>query len=158
MLRERLNKDLLIFDGGFGSQLQELGMKAGEIPEGRGGDRHGEKAGGFAGFDGPGDEPPGGLRLLRPGKGRQSRGNQLDRRGRGLLCRAFGQRENQVPGGAGILCGAAGIGLRLHPGHPFRRGRRPGPERENRLRLSETEQAGGFDGPGNDCRRGSGLL
>ena len=23
MLRERLNKDLLIFDGGFGSQLQE---------------------------------------------------------------------------------------------------------------------------------------
>ena len=33
MLRERLNKDLLIFDGGFGSQLQELGMKAGEIPE-----------------------------------------------------------------------------------------------------------------------------
>ena len=31
MLRERLNKDLLIFDGGFGSQLQELGMKAGEI-------------------------------------------------------------------------------------------------------------------------------
>ena len=26
MLRERLNKDLLIFDGGFGSQLQELGM------------------------------------------------------------------------------------------------------------------------------------
>ena len=33
MLRERLNKDLLIFDGGFGSQLQELGMKAGEIPD-----------------------------------------------------------------------------------------------------------------------------
>ena len=33
MLRKRLNKDLLIFDGGFGSQLQELGMKAGEIPE-----------------------------------------------------------------------------------------------------------------------------
>ena len=30
---KRLNKDLLIFDGGFGSQLQELGMKAGEIPE-----------------------------------------------------------------------------------------------------------------------------
>lgn len=28
--------------------------KAGEIPEGRGGDRHGEKAGGFAGFDGSG--------------------------------------------------------------------------------------------------------
>ncbi len=33
MLRERLNKELLIFDGGFGSQLQALGMKAGEIPE-----------------------------------------------------------------------------------------------------------------------------
>ena len=30
---QRLNKDLLYFDGGFGSQLQELGMKAGEIPE-----------------------------------------------------------------------------------------------------------------------------
>jgi len=28
MLRERLNKDLLIFDGGFGSQLQELGMNS----------------------------------------------------------------------------------------------------------------------------------
>lgn len=33
MLQERLNKDVLIFDGGFGSQLQERGMKAGEIPE-----------------------------------------------------------------------------------------------------------------------------
>lgn len=33
MLRERLNKELLIFDGGFGSQLQALGMKAGDIPE-----------------------------------------------------------------------------------------------------------------------------
>lgn len=33
MLQDRLNKEVLIFDGGFGSQLQELGMKAGEIPE-----------------------------------------------------------------------------------------------------------------------------
>lgn len=33
MLQDRLNKEVLIFDGGFGSQLQELGMKSGEIPE-----------------------------------------------------------------------------------------------------------------------------
>lgn len=33
MLQERLNKEVLVFDGGFGSQLQIRGMKAGEIPE-----------------------------------------------------------------------------------------------------------------------------
>ena len=33
MLRERLGKDLLIFDGGMGTQLQAAGMRAGEIPE-----------------------------------------------------------------------------------------------------------------------------
>ena len=33
MLRDRLKKDLLIFDGGMGTQLQKSGMKAGEIPE-----------------------------------------------------------------------------------------------------------------------------
>lgn len=33
MLRERLGKDLLIFDGAMGTQLQEAGLKAGEIPE-----------------------------------------------------------------------------------------------------------------------------
>ena len=33
MLQERLNKEVLVFDGGFGSQLQARGMKAGEIPE-----------------------------------------------------------------------------------------------------------------------------
>ncbi len=33
MLRERLGKELLIFDGGMGTQLQAAGMKAGEIPE-----------------------------------------------------------------------------------------------------------------------------
>ncbi|MEE0966461.1 MAG: homocysteine S-methyltransferase family protein [Bacilli bacterium] len=33
MLRDRLKKDLLIFDGGMGTQLQQSGMKAGEIPE-----------------------------------------------------------------------------------------------------------------------------
>lgn len=33
MLRERLGKDLLIFDGGMGTQLQQAGLKAGEIPE-----------------------------------------------------------------------------------------------------------------------------
>lgn len=32
-LKEKLGKDLLIFDGGFGTQLQALGMKAGDIPE-----------------------------------------------------------------------------------------------------------------------------
>ena len=31
MLRERLNKDLLIFDGGLVHNFKELGMKAGEI-------------------------------------------------------------------------------------------------------------------------------
>jgi 5-methyltetrahydrofolate--homocysteine methyltransferase len=33
MLRERLGKDLLIFDGAMGTQLQNAGLKAGEIPE-----------------------------------------------------------------------------------------------------------------------------
>ena len=33
MLQKRLNKEVLVFDGGFGSQLQARGMKAGEIPE-----------------------------------------------------------------------------------------------------------------------------
>ena len=33
MLREKLGKDLLIFDGGMGTQLQNAGLKAGEIPE-----------------------------------------------------------------------------------------------------------------------------
>ena len=33
MLRERLGKDLLIFDGGMGTQLQNAGLQAGEIPE-----------------------------------------------------------------------------------------------------------------------------
>lgn len=33
MLRDRLGKDLLIFDGGMGTQLQAAGLKAGEIPE-----------------------------------------------------------------------------------------------------------------------------
>ena len=33
MLRERLKKELLIFDGAMGSMLQKYGMKAGEIPE-----------------------------------------------------------------------------------------------------------------------------
>lgn len=33
MLRERLGKDLLIFDGAMGTQLQEAGLKAGDIPE-----------------------------------------------------------------------------------------------------------------------------
>lgn len=33
MLRDRLNKDLLIFDGAMGTQLQAAGLKAGEIPE-----------------------------------------------------------------------------------------------------------------------------
>ena len=33
MLRDRLKKDLLIFDGAMGTQLQNAGLKAGEIPE-----------------------------------------------------------------------------------------------------------------------------
>lgn len=33
MLQKRLNHDVLLFDGGFGSQLQKSGMAAGEIPE-----------------------------------------------------------------------------------------------------------------------------
>jgi len=33
MLRERLGKELLVFDGGMGTQLQEEGLKAGQIPE-----------------------------------------------------------------------------------------------------------------------------
>lgn len=33
MLRERLKKELLIFDGAMGSMLQKKGLKAGEIPE-----------------------------------------------------------------------------------------------------------------------------
>lgn len=33
MLRDRLKKELLIFDGAMGTQLQRSGMKAGEIPE-----------------------------------------------------------------------------------------------------------------------------
>ena len=33
MLRNRLGKDLLIFDGAFGTQMQNAGLKAGEIPE-----------------------------------------------------------------------------------------------------------------------------
>jgi len=32
-LRDRLNKDFLLFDGGMGTQLQSAGMKAGQIPE-----------------------------------------------------------------------------------------------------------------------------
>ena len=33
MLRERLGKEMLIFDGAMGTQLQKAGLKAGEIPE-----------------------------------------------------------------------------------------------------------------------------
>lgn len=33
MLRERLGKDLLLFDGAMGTQLQNAGLKAGDIPE-----------------------------------------------------------------------------------------------------------------------------
>lgn len=33
MLRQRLGKEILLFDGGMGTQLQAAGMKAGEIPE-----------------------------------------------------------------------------------------------------------------------------
>ncbi len=32
-LKERLNRDFLLFDGGMGTQLQEAGLKAGQIPE-----------------------------------------------------------------------------------------------------------------------------
>lgn len=33
MLRQRLGKEILLFDGGMGTELQAAGMKAGEIPE-----------------------------------------------------------------------------------------------------------------------------
>lgn len=33
MLQDKLNHEVLIFDGGFGSQLQKRGMQAGEVPE-----------------------------------------------------------------------------------------------------------------------------
>ena len=33
MLRDRLGKDLLIFDGAMGTQLQKAGLGAGDIPE-----------------------------------------------------------------------------------------------------------------------------
>lgn len=33
MLKEKLGKTLLLFDGGMGTQLQQAGLKAGEIPE-----------------------------------------------------------------------------------------------------------------------------
>ena len=33
MLKEKLGKELLLFDGGMGTQLQNAGLKAGEIPE-----------------------------------------------------------------------------------------------------------------------------
>ena len=33
MLRERIKNEVLVFDGGMGTQLQDAGMKAGEIPE-----------------------------------------------------------------------------------------------------------------------------
>lgn len=33
MLRNRIGKDLLIFDGAIGTQLQSAGLKAGDIPE-----------------------------------------------------------------------------------------------------------------------------
>ena len=33
MLQERLKKEILVFDGAMGTQLQEAGLKAGEIPE-----------------------------------------------------------------------------------------------------------------------------
>ena len=32
-LREQLNHDFLLFDGGMGTQLQNAGLKAGQIPE-----------------------------------------------------------------------------------------------------------------------------
>ncbi|MGI6500978.1 MAG: homocysteine S-methyltransferase family protein [Anaerostipes sp.] len=33
MLQDRLKKDVLLFDGGMGTQLQDAGLKAGDIPE-----------------------------------------------------------------------------------------------------------------------------
>ena len=33
MLRERLGKEMLLFDGAMGSMLQQAGMPAGAIPE-----------------------------------------------------------------------------------------------------------------------------
>ena len=33
MLREKIKNEVMIFDGGMGTQLQAAGMKAGEIPE-----------------------------------------------------------------------------------------------------------------------------
>lgn len=33
MIRERLGKEVLYFDGGMGTLLQEKGLKAGELPE-----------------------------------------------------------------------------------------------------------------------------
>ena len=33
MLLDRIGKDLLIFDGAMGTQLQEAGLRAGDIPE-----------------------------------------------------------------------------------------------------------------------------
>ena len=33
MLKERLGKELLFFDGGTGTLLQEQGLKPGELPE-----------------------------------------------------------------------------------------------------------------------------
>ena len=33
MLKERLGKELLFFDGGTGTLLQEKGLKPGELPE-----------------------------------------------------------------------------------------------------------------------------
>lgn len=48
--------------------------KAGEIPEGRGGDRHGEKAGGFAGFNGSGATATG----LREDRGQKVFPESLD--------------------------------------------------------------------------------
>ena len=33
MLKDRLGKELLFFDGGMGTLLQERGLKPGELPE-----------------------------------------------------------------------------------------------------------------------------
>lgn len=33
MIRQRLGKDLLFFDGGMGTLLQEKGLAPGELPE-----------------------------------------------------------------------------------------------------------------------------
>ena len=33
MLQERLKNDILVFDGAMGTQLQDAGLKAGDIPE-----------------------------------------------------------------------------------------------------------------------------